>query len=369
MERSGWSNGQGSSDFMHMICKYFRSSTVPCTGLAVWVVALVLWGVSWNRVLAQAPLRRAVVDGPAFAPPALQPFAGPPAGGSPLGLPPTDALTADSAPAAYDPLCGPQLPEYKDGLFQLLFGSATWIDETRAGGLDLVELDAYLGLAVPMPTTDWPLVIGTSLYVTLLDGPQTLELPDEIYEATVDLMWLPKLTDRLTAIAAVKAGMYSDFESTDGALRLSGKGLLRWQPRGERLQLVAGVLYLNREDVRLLPAGGIIWRPTDRLTCDLVFPQPKIAYRSMWGDRFVDQLYLAGEFGGNSYRYSRANGVRDTLTLRDLRLLLGYERLFGAGAKCFAEVGYVFGRQIEFTSVPGEIDFDPSLLLRAGLSY
>jgi len=333
------------------------------------LVALSVWGVPCRTVQAQAPMRRAIVDGPGFAPPALQPFAGPPPGGAPLGLPPVDVGAADLSVTRDNLRYGPQLPEFKDGLFQLLFGSATWINDSRADGLDLVELDAYLGLALPMPTADWPLVIGSSLYVTLLDGAEALELPEEVYEATMDFMWMPKLTERWTAITAVKVGMYSDFESLDGAFRLSGKALLRWQPRNERLQWVAGVLYLNREDVSWLPAGGVIWKPTDRLTCDLVFPQPKIAYRSNWGDRFVDQLYLAGEFGGNSYRYSRTTGVRDTLTLRDLRLLLGYERLFGAGAKCFAELGYVFGRQMEFAAVPGEIDLDSALLVRAGLSY
>jgi hypothetical protein len=165
---------------------------------------------------------------------------------------------------------------------------------------------------------------------------------------------------------ALTPSLYSDFEAaSDDGFRFAGKGLIRWDIRDEQLQLLAGVLYLNREDIRLLPAGGIIWRPTPEYDLEFIFPRPKLARRLSFTESSTDWLYFAGEFGGNSFAVSSNAGVRDTVTLRDWRVMAGWERRRDGGAGVRVEAGYVFSRSVEFlhTATP---DFHPdnTFLLR-----
>ena len=100
---------------------------------------------------------------------------------------------------------GPNVSAYKDGFFQLIESSATWIGDSPETGLDVIELDTFLRVAVPMPSEDWPLVIAPAFYLTLLNGPATTDLPNQVYEASLDFAWLPKLVEYPRRSIAVPA--------------------------------------------------------------------------------------------------------------------------------------------------------------------
>jgi hypothetical protein len=139
-----------------------------------------------------------------------------------------------------------------------------------------------------------------------------------------------------------------------------------WIP--ERLQVLFGILYLNRQDVRLLPAGGVIWNPSEDRQYEMVFPRPKLAHRITCQPTFEEWLYLAAEFGGNSFAIDRG-GTPDILTLKDYRIYIGVERKMDGGAGCRIEIGYVFSRRGEFASGIPDIDAAATAFLRAGASY
>jgi hypothetical protein len=265
------------------------------------------------------------------------------------------------------PFEGPKLSAFKSGFFQKFSLSATWLaGEPSLTDMGIVETESFITVALPFPTTEWPLLITPYLQVRSLSGPTSPELPATLYETYVDFLWVPRLSPSVRGILALTPSIYSDFEpASDDGFRFAGKGLVRWDIRDEQLQLLAGVLYLNREDIRVLPAGGIIWRPSPEYDLEFIFPRPKLARRFAFTDVSEDWVYVSGEFGGNSFAVSTVAGARDTVTLRDWRVMVGWERRRDGGAGMRVEAGYVFSRSIEFLhSATPDFHPDNTFLLR-----
>ena len=97
-------------------------------------------------------------------------------------------------------------------------------------------------------------------------------------------------------------------------------------------------------------------------------PRPRFAYRYSVDCDVEKYFYLAGEFGGNTWAID-TNGVQDKFTYSDLRMMLGWERRTERGLNARAEFGWVFDREIEFTSgAPGFVPND-TFMARGELSY
>lgn len=287
--------------------------------------------------------------------------------------PPAYRTPEDVLATEVPPLPGPQLSEYKKSFFQKLSFTATEVLRDGDGGLGQFETELFAAFAVPAPTVEWPLLLSPTLEVTFLDGPDAVALPPRLYAAYLDLMWVPRLSERWLGILAVAPGWYSDFEgSADDAFRLTGRALVRydWQPG--RLQIVLGAVYVNRMDSPWIPAAGVIWKPNQDWNLELVFPRAKLARRIGWGLDYEHWVYLGGSFGGNDWSIQRPGnpaGPRDTLALRDWRLTLGWERKLDGGAGLAVELGYVFSRQYELASTGIEYDLDDTLLVRGIVAY
>ena len=102
------------------------------------------------------------------------------------------------------------------------------------------------------------------------------------------------------------------------------------------------MVYLDRNDLPILPGVGLIWTPTPDWRLDLIFPRPKLARRLVFLPRQrEDWVYLGGSLGGRTWSVERQPGVPDQLTLRDYRLYLGWERIVEGGGGLFV-VGFEF---------------------------
>jgi len=262
------------------------------------------------------------------------------------------------------------ITEHKEGFFQSLSVTGTWIDRNdKLDDFGITEIDLKATFVLPLPTREWPLIMTSAFNTRLLDGPQIIALPERLYETYFDLTWLPRLGPRWTAIVGVAPSIYSDFEHSTDAFRVTGKGLIRydWQPA--TTQVIVGVLYLGREDVTILPAGGVIWTPNDRKKYEFLFPRPKLAHLIRREARYEDWLYLGAEFGGNSYAIERTPGTTEKITLRDYRAYLGLERKLNGGAGFRIEIGFVWGRVIEFASGLPDVKADDTAMLRGGITF
>jgi len=275
-------------------------------------------------------------------------------------LQPGDELTLETG----------RIASHKSGFFQKLVLHSAWLNRGGTGDLGLVENELFLTVALPLPSRDFPLLVTPGCDFILLDGPRDLDLPGQLYGAYVDFMWLPKLTERSLGILAVAPGVYSDLGPwRDEAFRLKAKALGRFDIVPGRMQLLLGILYLNREDVNWLPAGGVIWDPHDDVHLELVFPRPRFGYRFTATGLFEDWVYLAGEFGGDTWSIEQAPGRFDMITYVDWRIFLGVERRRPGGGAVRLEAGYIFGREVQFESNLPDYVADDTFMIRAGLDF
>ncbi|MCC6493044.1 MAG: hypothetical protein IT424_08480 [Pirellulales bacterium] len=261
-----------------------------------------------------------------------------------------------------------KLNPYKSTFFQKLSLSADWLgNSSDPADLGITEVETFLQVGLPAPIIEWPLLVTAGTNLTFFQGPTVTDLPPRLYLAYVDLMWLPQIVRGYTLLISVVPSVFGDF--TAHQFRLTGKGLLivDWIP--DRLQLVGGVLYLNRENIRLLPAGGAIWTPTDWSRFELIFPKPKLGLRYNVGAGYEDWVYTTAEFGGNTWPIVRSDGVHDFFTYLDYRILAGVERKLEGGAGYRLEAGYVFGRNVSFTSGTGDFQPQDTIMLRGGIVY
>jgi hypothetical protein len=260
--------------------------------------------------------------------------------------------------------------DYKNGFFQKLGVSGAWLEGSPNGDVGIVESQVFFTFALPLPTRNHPILITPSFETRWLDGPVTPDAPPQLYSAILEFMWVPQITPRWTGIFGATPGIYSDFQRDYGDdLRYMARALGRYEITKDRAYAIAGVLYLPRSDFRLIPAGGLMWSPWDDVQLDLIFPIPRVAYRLSHNERLERWLYLAGEFGGGTWSIERVDGTTDALTLWDLRLIAGYERKRDGGGGLRFEVGYVFGRRLEYDSATPDVIFPDTVMLRSRLAF
>ncbi|MFM9011446.1 MAG: hypothetical protein ACKON8_11415, partial [Planctomycetota bacterium] len=240
---------------------------------------------------------------------------------------PDDVAPPGQPPQEFEPPAGRKLPPgAKPGPLQQAIFTVTELPRLGQDGLGLTTLDTSLTIGLPAPTVESPLLLTPGFGTTFVDeaaGPGDPGLPAQLYESWLQARWLRKVGDRFGVDVAVAPGWYSDFvNDTPQAFRITGHGFGAWEARDD-LRVVAGVIYLDRFDVNLLPAGGVLWTPTAVQRHELIFPRPRLAWRVADDGRSARWAYLAGEFGGNQWAVRRDGGARDVVVYHDYRLLVG----------------------------------------------
>jgi hypothetical protein len=322
-------------------------------------------------------------------PPALAPP--PPAVGA---TPPTFDPYAGSAPPPAVPFADPAVAAPPPpGQPTTFIGNATRFlqqinfDNTYIAGnntgTNLGIFDTEVSATFAIPVFRNPFLITPGFAAHFWDGPNTNgfglppgvlgpEMPPETYDAYLDATWKPQITPRLSADLAFRAGIYTDFvfvSSRSIRFPARGLGLYALNPQ---TTLVAGVVYLDRLSVRLLPAGGVIWTPDADTRYEIYFPRPKLAHRITTVRNSNLWWFVAGEYGGNTWTIHRTQmgGFGDVVDYNDLRLSMGLEAIGFTQRRANIEVGYVFNRRLEYRS-----GFTPTTYphgtveVRAGLAF
>lgn len=319
-----------------------------------YVKLVVLWFVASILPPAMAQERQPMTD-PTIQPAGL-PLASP---DQPFGVP-ADAVPIDKVePAPPGIHC------------QSVRFDSTWLPKLGASGLGVHEFELSTAVALPFADNMAPLVVTPATAARLWQGPSIAgaDLPPAVYDLSLDLGWRPRLAEWLFADLGVTPGLYTDFDEVNSSsFRVRGRGLaiIAFSPQ---FQLVAGVLYTNRLEVKLLPAGGILWSPNDDTKLQLVFPQPKVAHRLGRHGAADWWAYVTGEFGGGTWTIARAGGGADTVDSTDLRLLGGVECALDQQWTGRLEVGYVFARKLNYRSATPDFEPTDTLVLRAGITF
>lgn len=311
-------------------------------------------------------------------PPALPPYSAPGLGTTPYGSPPAypTTPTAPNTGLGY-PFQDWTAPSTK--LVQHVSIRNSWLArDSGNNGFGMTNVDLAASLAFPFffNLNQTPLIFTPGFNFHFLQGPvtgNTQNLPGTVYDAFGQLSWQPVFGQqkRLGADLAVSVGVYTDFQYVDHtSIRILGRGLGTWV-FNPQWKAALGVVYLDRLQVKILPAGGFIWTPTNDARFELLFPSPKLAQRitnygnsEIWG-------YIGGEYGGGQWSIEHQNGgTHDVFNYNDIRLFLGVETFGIRNVRGYFEVGWVFNREIIYhnNGVP-VINPDDTVMLRGGVSF
>jgi hypothetical protein len=270
-------------------------------------------------------------------------------------------------------------------LFQDLRLQHTWLmggDGPEEVGVDQTEV----GTTVNFPNFLWsnqPLHVSPVFALDWWDGPDVprgtfptdslapgpFGLPPRVYAAYVAFAWQPQITPQFSADLETSVGVFTDFQGfTTDSVRIQGTGLgvLALTPT---MTLKLGVTYLDRVDLKLLPAGGIVWTPNPQTRWDIYFPRPKLArYLTTIGNTDI-WFYLNAEYGGGSWTIGE-EAVDRRMDMNDYRAGGGLEWTHQFGVYGFVEAAYVFNRELVFAEDPANpYELDDTVMVRGGIAY
>ncbi len=330
-----------------------------------------------------------------YAAPATQPA--PPAPATPFSpyeAPAPNAALAPYSPYAPSPYAPTTQPLYPDGMqMPQLFpqGSSTFAQPMRflqevrlrddqllglggSSALAVNDLELSATFAIPFFGSTAPLLITPGFGMHWFGGPATgppdyADMPPRTYDAYLDAGWHPQITPWLSANLGLRGGAYTDFNTFNThSIRIMGRGLgiITMTPT---VQIAAGIVYLDRNRVKLLPAGGIIWIPDPDHRYEILFPNPKLAKRWTTVGNTDVWLYLSGEYGGGAWTIQRQGGVNDDVDYNDIRVNLGIEGYGLRGQHLFFETGYVFDRKLIYRTATPNFDAASTVMFRGGIEY
>lgn len=240
-------------------------------------------------------------------------------------------------------------------------------------GINRTELSATFGIPI-FYNPNTPLLLTPGFAFNWFEGPQTLapggaDLPPRVYDAYLDAAWHPQLSDWFHADLGLRTGVWTDFDEVNSdSLRILGRGLgvLSFSPQ---FDVLFGAWYLDRNRIKLLPAGGVHWRPNSLWDFYVVFPNPKIRRRSVSIGSSQWWMYVAGEYGGGRWTVQRLAGP-DDVDYNDIRIIFGLEWETQTQARGHIEIAYVLDREIIFdnTATP-KLDLDDTVMVRAGVDF
>ncbi len=214
------------------------------------------------------------------------------------------------------------------------------------------------------------LSMNTGWGITWLTGPKSTDLPPQLFHVCIDIGGVAKLNDEWAVDLAITPAWYTDWVNRrPEAFRLGGRGA--WYYRfDDSLQLAAGFVYLNRDDIPALPIVGVVLGNTaSGRRHELVFPRPKLSWRITETETSDHWFYVNGELGGGSWAIKRTDRTPDVVTYRDFRLMSGFEFRRKKGGRGALEAGYLFGRAIESRTGRGDYYPQDGVVTRVWLDY
>lgn len=240
-------------------------------------------------------------------------------------------------------------------------------------GTDLLSsryLETSLGSGIPLGSFENIIGVKPRFRIDWIDAEASLEIPEELYQFEVQLFYRRPIHDRLSIMTIFSPSIRSDLSTSDDAFRVFALALLNWECVPDQLTLSAGAVYLGRADLPVLPALGLSWTPSRTARLDLRFPSSRLAYRlSKHGTHSETWAYLDVGIGGNTWAVTRDNSDTDELSLRDIRLTLGVEKIVDGGGGWFIDGGVALNRRLEYERAGTEFALGDGILLNGGWRY
>jgi hypothetical protein len=295
-----------------------------------------------------------------------------PAGGKMLAAPsPQVPLSPDSSPAAGEAVVTGEpisldaaakavpLASLTDFLgYRYATGALEWIPGGgNQFGMFSIESDHYQKAGIANG-------FGVGMGFHFLSGPDQTDMPARVYDFSLAYQIREQLGP-LRFDVATSVLLATDFKGSvrEGILFPShAVGFLSFRPE---IDVVLGVDYLARADIKLLPVAGLILTPTPDVRYELVFPRPRAVFQLT--DR--SRLYLSGELGGGTWAIERVALGDDLASYRDLRACIGLEYAEDGSQRSAFEIGYLFDRRLEYSSGSGDMHLNDAVMFRLLTTY
>ena len=269
-----------------------------------------------------------------------------------------------------------ELERYKRQPLQSVSVKLGGVSGVSSGGLQQGFVDLGVGTGIPLGSFDHLLGVTPRVRIDWLGLdddtvlPANFKVPDALYQFELQFFYRREFSERLSVLAIASPAIRSDLTTDNRALRLCALGLVNWEWLRDRVTLSAGVVMLGRADLPVLPALGLLWTPNRRTRFDLRFPLARVSYRlTKNGAQSETWAYLTGGLGGTTWAVTRKDQETDEFSLRDYRLLAGWERIVSGGGGCFAEIGVAMGRRLEWEQPELEVSIPTSAMIQAGWRY
>jgi len=261
---------------------------------------------------------------------------------------------------------------------------SSWLEGESGREMDILDVDLSASFAIPgFFYQQQPLIVIPGFAFHFWQGPTppfstlpapTADMPAQAYSAFLGFGWNPQVTQQFSGELYFSVGVYSDFDTiTSDSVRFVGRGLavVQYTPQ---LAIKFGIEYLDRNDIKLLPAGGVVWRPNDRTNIEAIFPTPKAAFYLTTLGTTPLWWYVAGEYGGGSWTVERMTSAgtnrSDQVDINDIRAFAGLEWYPSARSRGFVEAGWVFNRELVFKRVSADnLELKDTFMVRAGLIW
>jgi hypothetical protein len=238
----------------------------------------------------------------------------------------------------------------KNGIGQASFESGpTWaLDFEATNG---VELDATFGGAIHF-----------------LSGPGRSDLPPRVFDFFLNTQAVLSFEDGLGVEGNFNLGVHSDFETGSEGWRFPGR-ILGYMG-APRSRFVFGIEYFDLENLKVLPAAGVVFGDQDNTEWELYFPRVKVKHKAWKNEEESTWYYISCEYHGDEWAIGRSSGRSDIATLTEYRLLIGTEEIENeSGEASFSEIGWYFGRDLEYRSGLGSFQPHDAFMWRIGRRF
>lgn len=263
-----------------------------------------------------------------------------------------------------------ELSRFKRQALQSIGVSGGVMSDVGDSGLSSSFLDLSIGSGIPLGSLDNIVGVTPRFRVDWIDAASGLDVPSELYQFELQFFYRRPINQRLSAMAIVSPAIRSDLTTSDSAFRVFALGLLNWEWIPDRVTLSGGFVVLGRADLPVLPAIGLSWTPNRCTKIDLQFPRSRFSRRlAKDGGRSETWAYAQVGLGGNTWAVTRSSSATDELSLRDLRLIFGIEKILNGGGGWFAEAGYALDRTLEYESDQSEVSLGDAAVLQLGWRY
>ena len=234
--------------------------------------------------------------------------------------------------------------------------SYMFVPKGDSNGLGMHEVEGRILFAFPWETMRERTCLNNGYFLltpsfkynhwSQTDVPATaFKMPDSTFDAGLTTLFATNLRD-LEVKVEVSVGVASSFEKVDcDAFYIRGRAMGALPiDNDKQVKATGGLIYYDRIEYKIVPSGGIIWRPNEQNIVRLVYPDPR------WS-RYIAKLnetdwwfYIGGEIGGGRWLIEDRGETFNT-DYNDYRVGLGLTFDCDKMKGC-VEIGGAFGRKL-----------------------